>query len=197
MVRRRGGWRTIGEWGVGSGGDVPLLAGVVQLGPLADERAVRGAAVGHVQRHAAVDVADRVVAAGRGDVPLLAGVAQRRPELRRGAVADAAVLVVQDLAAVDVGDGVVAVARTGELPLLAGVAERGPDVDRSAVGGTAVHRVQDFAGVGVGQAVGGAGDREVRRRGGVSDGRDVGLYGVVGGVGRVAGGHDALEEGAV
>src|SRR5580704_18240321 len=49
-----------------SGLDVPLLAGVVELGPLADHRPAGGFAVLGVQDHAVADVADGVVAAHRG-----------------------------------------------------------------------------------------------------------------------------------
>src|ERR1035438_8540408 len=88
-----------------SGFDVPLLAGVVELGPLADHRPVSGFAVLRVQHHAVGDVADRVVAARRGDVPFLAEVAERRPQVDAGAVEDPAVHGVEDGAAADVGDG--------------------------------------------------------------------------------------------
>ena len=41
--------------GLGSGREVPLLAGVVELGPLADDGAVRGLAVERVEDHAVAD----------------------------------------------------------------------------------------------------------------------------------------------
>jgi hypothetical protein len=53
-----------------SGREVPLLAGVVELGPLADDGTVRGLAVQRVKDHAVADIADRVVTAGRDDVRL-------------------------------------------------------------------------------------------------------------------------------
>src|ERR1700691_4165720 len=179
-----------------SGLDVPLLAGVVELGPLANRGPVGGFAVLRVQDHAVGDVADGVVAARGGDVPFLAQVAERGPQVGEGAVPGPAVHGVEDLTALDVGDDVAAAARAGERPLLAGGVERG-QLDARAVGGAADRRGHVRAAVDVGGGVRAAGRREAGAYLLVADRDDVGLDGVVGCVGRVAGGDDTFEEGPV
>src|SRR3954451_13921218 len=163
----------------------PLLVRASMARPNDYLRTVRRAGTVGIQAQAGLHAGDTAVGV---DVPLLVGLAVAVPDDHLRAVARPLPVGVEALVAVHLQ-----LLAGGVGPALRGAARAVPQLHLGAVGRRAVRHVDAPAGLAAHDldVLLGAGGR----RGVAGDG-DVGQHGVLGGVGGVAGGHDAFVEGA-